>query len=192
MVQAVVNNLNNIQDVLALNEAKLQSANKPAEPVSKEDFNKIFDDKKQVALDSEQTENKSQLSKEKSTITDLKTKHSIENDDIVSVELKNAITKALNDSKVENSLDLTLSKDIAEIISQLKEFIESTAEDGEIIIDESMLDKLSEFVSGDDIQNLLSEIKKSSEDEDVKTLFAQIAEILNTKTVQNSEIKEDV
>lgn len=192
MTQAVINNLNSLQDVLALNEAKLQSVNKSVETVSKQDFNKILDNKKQVAETSNEIEVENQLSEENSTIATIKTNNSDEADKTTQLDLKAIISAAMEESKVENSLDLTLAKDITEIINQLKEFIESATEDGEIVIDEAMLDKLREFVNSDDIQNLLSEIKKSSDDEEIKTLFAQIAEVLNTKAVQNSEIKEDL
>lgn len=184
MTQAVINNLNNLQDVLALNEAKLQPVNKQVGSLEKTDFNKIFDNKKQVAQSSVETEDKSQLSEENSTIANFKTKSSDDTDKTTLVDLKDVISAAMEELKVEKSLDLTLAKDVTEIINQLKEFIESATEEGEIIVDETMLENLAAILNSTDFQNMFSQLEDTSDGEEIKALFAQISEILNAKSSQ--------
>lgn len=204
MTQAVINNLNSLQDVLALNEAKLQSVNKSVETVSKQDFNKILDNKKQVnsseevefnqnldnkkqvAETSNEIEVENQLSKENSTIATIKTNNSDEADKTIQLGLKAIISAAMEESKVENSLDLTLAKDITEIINQLKEFIESATEDGEIIVDEAMLEKLSAIINSADFQNIFNQINEASENDELQALFAQVSSVFNTKNSQET------
>ena len=210
MTQAVINNLNSLQDVLALNEAKLQSVNKSVETVSKQDFNKILDNKKQVnfsekanfnqeinnkeqvATTSDKAEVGNQLSKEKSTIADLKSTKNIDSTISIDVkamslaDLKDVVTAAMQDSKIEKSLDLTLAKDVTEIINQLKDVIESATEDGEIIVDEAMLEKLSAIINSADFQNIFNQINEASENDELQALFAQVSSVFNTKNSQET------
>ena len=70
MTQAVIGNLNNLQEFLVSNETKLSAVDKQVDSLEKTDFNKILDDKKQVATISDMKEIKNQLSETQSTITE--------------------------------------------------------------------------------------------------------------------------
>ena len=87
--------------------------------LSETDFNKILDDKTQVATSSTKVEDENQLAQAKSTVANLKPTESTKDDTKTLVDLKDVITAAMQDSTIEKSLDLTLAKDVSEIINQL-------------------------------------------------------------------------
>lgn len=142
MTQAVGNTLNNLEQLLLSQKEAQNLAEKPFSGMDKYvDFKKIFDDK---------------LEKNQNTIEDLKKMSLcdkninvsinvnlcniqdedalIEQETLISAEdFKEILDKEIDEVNVETSLDLTLAKDIEEIISQLKEAIEDTVK----IIDES-------------------------------------------------------
>lgn len=210
MTQALINNLNCLQEKLVSNEAMFQGANKQIDSLDKTDFNKILDDKKQVnsfekANFNQEINNKeqvattsnkvgvgNQLSKEKSTIADLKSTKNINStisSDVKAMslsDLKDVVTVAMQDSKIEKSLDLTLAKNVTGIINQLKGVIESATEDGEIIVDEALLENLGAIINSADFQNIFNQVKEVSEDDEIQALFAQISSILNIKTSQET------
>ncbi len=142
MTQAVGNTLNNLEQLLLSQKEAQKLVEKPFSGMDKDvDFKKIFDGK---------------LEKSQNTIEDLKKMSLcdkninvsinvnlcniqdedalIEQETLISAEdFKEILDKEIDEVNVETSLDLTLAKDIEEIISQLKEAIEDTVK----IIDES-------------------------------------------------------
>ena len=194
MTQAVINNLNNLQEMLAQDSANSRSVGMlDSAPFA--DFNKVLDKKMQVAespLQSKGNIHQSQNIKENSTIANLKYSQSEGVGKTSLADLRSILTQAMKESKVENSLDLTLAKDVNEIINQLKDFIESTTEEGEIIIDETMLNKLGELIGFDDMQKMFDRLKDSFDDKESQMLFAQVAAVLNTKVPENTVLVEDI
>lgn len=116
MTQAVNNNiLNNLEQMLS-NTTK--SISKPAENVvSAMDKTPIFKNVLETKLDKEPT-----------SISDLKN-NALDGEDSVNLtNFKEILKQATDEANVETSLDLTLARDITEIISQLKTAVENTTE----------------------------------------------------------------
>lgn len=105
MTQAIINTLNNLENTLLNN--KVQN---PAMDKSGFDFERVF-------------ENKSTK-----TIGDLKSKENPAAKPDELEEFRKFLKKATSEANVETSLDLTLARDINEIISQLKDAVEEVSE----------------------------------------------------------------
>lgn len=126
------------------------------------------------------------------TLGDIKTK----NTDLISTQelatFKEILAKASNEANVETSLDLTLAKDMSELIAQFKDLLEkvkadfSTTEDSaesiEVATEENeVTDKLVI-----DLMNMLSDITKLNDAKDIKeldlsALYSQVCLVLNNK-----------
>ena len=134
MTQSVTNNLNNLEQMLSAQTKTQKVTEDVASGMDKiKDFTKVFE---------------STLNKEPSSIKDVKLKISEENVDIknntiASAIFKEILEKTTEEANVETSLDLTLARDINEIISQLKEAVENATE----IIEE---DSEEEFIAVED------------------------------------------
>lgn len=119
MTQSVTNTLNNIEQMLSIKETPKKVTDVVDSGMDKTtDFEKVFD---------------STLNKEVSTLTEVKERVSTDKLSIVSADFKEILKKTTDEANVETALDLTLAKDIEEIISQLKEAVENATE----IIEES-------------------------------------------------------
>ena len=100
-------------------------------------------------------------------------------DNVISEEenlFKKILKKARYEANAEKSLDLTLGRDINDVINQFKDYIESATQEGEIVIDEAMLEKL----------------KNGSLDDEIEMIFAQVMAMANTQVNQNSILAEDL
>ena len=157
MVQALVNKFNNINDVMTDKSLQFNAVDKKL-GFETMDFSNFFD-------------NKVNSLNESNRIADLHKKDIPEK-----INLQKMLKKAQHQANAENSLDLTLEKDINDLINQFKDFIESSTEDGKIVIDDDMLQKL----------------KKMFDEEELKTLFSQYMAILNSEVVQDINLKENL
>lgn len=143
MTQTVINTLNKFEQIFQANE----NGQKVSETISSgmdktKDFTKVFE---------------STLDKKTATVDDLKTnndniKNDEQNNTIASKEFKQILEQATDEANIESSLDLTLAKDINEIISQLKEAVENAAE----IVEEDSVeeDSVEEISVNADVLNL--------------------------------------
>ena len=115
MTSTIVNTLNNLEKMFSTQSEDQKVYEKLHSGMDKsKDFKKIFD---------------SSISKnETKSITDVKKSQSMHKNSIASNEFKKILKEASKEANVETSLDLTLAKDINEIISQLKEAVEDANE----------------------------------------------------------------
>ena len=109
MTQAVTNIYNNLNEALMKDTSVVSAVTKPA------DFTKVLDEK----IDAESVP---------MTIGDMK---SALNSNITNMmsDLQETITNATNEANMENSLDLTLARDIKDIIKQLRSSLNISIED---------------------------------------------------------------
>ncbi len=129
MTQAVNNNiLNNLEQMFSNTESISKSAEKVTSGMDKStNFKNVLENK---------------LDKEPSSVDDLKNKNSNTDDSSIKItNFKEILKQTTDEANVETSLDLTLARDISEIISQLKDAVENATEiiennDNEINLDE--------------------------------------------------------
>lgn len=150
MTQAIVNNLNKTEEFMSFHNdfknenLKVTSAmdrfnkelNSATHKVSNEDFKKVFD-KKVVDNPINNGQIKTKKTSETSlTINDMKKSKDVSINDLSSQEnqeaLKEVLNEAISEANVQTSLDLTLAKDINEVISQLKVMLEDTEAEYEV------------------------------------------------------------
>ena len=160
MVQALVNNLNNLQEMIESKTSQFAITNNNSKF---NNFNNILTDN----LD--KSNNSTQIAKFNQTRANSELSESEK-------YFKDVLKKAQQEARNEKSLDLTLAKDINDVISQFKDFIESATEEGEIVIDENMLEK----------------IKNGSLDDEIEMIFAQVMTMANTQVTQSSILAEDL
>ena len=130
MTELLANSLNNIEEILS-NTKNQKSYSTDVVGVNKsEDFKKIFD----KTVDKVKS-NQSDTDKLNHTISFVKEKGLEEKDNVNSAKVvenwadfKEVLTKITEEANAETSLDLTLARDINEIISQLKDAIEQASE----------------------------------------------------------------
>ena len=142
MTNSVINTLNNFEQMISVksNNSKLtESLNSGMDKM--QDFRKVFD--KEIG--------KNNLSINKDPQNTIEKTAKIKSSTIAS-----EINSIKNDIQAETSLDLTLARDIEEIISQLKEAVEDTNELIEketegLIISSEMMEILSEKFSDLDL-----------------------------------------
>ena len=157
MTQAITKTLNNLEQILTSSKEvkRFNDAIEPKMDKSSK-FERIFDStikKKDSTNDDNSAKlNQQPHSDQKDTLTDIKSNNdtsSINNDtesnhkivntldsiksndetkvSITSEDFKKILANATEDANIESSLDLTLAKDISEIISQLKDAIENVS-----------------------------------------------------------------
>lgn len=157
MTQAITKTLNNLEQILTSSKEvkRFNDAIEPKMDKSSK-FERIFDStikKKDSTNDDNSAKlNQQPHSDQKDTLTDIKSNNdtsSINNDtesnhkivntldsiksnnetkvSITSEDFKKILANATEDANIESSLDLTLAKDISEIISQLKDAIENAS-----------------------------------------------------------------
>ena len=191
MTQAVANTLNNLEQMIS-SQSNLQkvSGDTISAMDKTQDFTKVFE---------------STLNKEISTIDDVKLKTSqesaeIKDDTIISIEFKEILQEATDEANIETSLDLTLAKDINEIITELKEAVENTSEiiedfsseDSVVIVDEFLnneegLDVEIENKEQDDVQVQTQDLNSQEQ----KISFEQVL-TFSDKSLLNVDIKDNV
>lgn len=205
MTNVVVNSLNNMDEML-LSGSKIQkSAEKIDSAMDRSSsFDAIFD----KSIEKSQNETVKDVQEKTLTISDLiekfkngkKTIEDIKNSDtqVISeknvdwLNFKNILKEITDEANVETSLDLTLARDINEIISQLKEAIESVSE---IIDDGSLEGVATEDIAGvveelivefDNSENNLNIESKTELKEAFKNILAIIDNLID-KTQANTE-----
>lgn len=159
MTQAVSNNLNNLQEMVSqVNQVsnKITETTRAADVVSTEkvsdklvDFSKVLE--KQVAKD------------DAKTIADLKNGNFVDQAETDWANFREVLSQITGEKNIETSLDLTLARDINEIISQLKEAIDETVDETEDLVEKTEVveEITTELVSGDDeavIDDVIAEV----------------------------------
>lgn len=192
MTQSVTNNLNNLEQMLSTQSSMQKVKEDVTSAMDKtKDFTKVFE---------------STLNKEISTIEDVKLKISeisedkinLENNTIASVEFKEILQKATEEANIETSLDLTLARDINEIISQLKEAVENAteiieegSEDEEvaIVVDEQVNDEEELDV---ELENDEQVIAQDSDKQEQEFQFEQLLTFIDKSLITKAEAKTEV
>ena len=127
-------------------------------------FEKIFDKTINANADTQIQEGKS--IGEKQTINDVQVSNTLSNNDENWTEFKNILNEITEEANAETSLDLTLARDINEIITQLKEAIENATEiiekDSEATADEELI--VSEEVLVGVLEEKLPEVEVDTEE----------------------------
>lgn len=158
MTTAIANTLNNIEEFL---------------PQTKQDSTQNFGVDKNLnfkkVLDSKIEENP-QL-----TLGDFK--KTFTNNSEALNNFKKILKKATNEANVESSLDLTLAKDITEIISELKENLETTNEYTE---------------TEDEILENSEEVLLEASQEEAPLFYEQIISITNSYTNKETELSQSL
>lgn len=114
-IDSIASITNNIEEVLSKKDVVSKADDKFNGMDDKKNFEEIF----------EKNIEKNPTLKETPKLTNSKKD---DENSINSVEFQNILRQATNVANVETSLDLTLAKDVSEIISQLKAAVESTTE----------------------------------------------------------------
>ncbi len=209
MTQSVTNTLNNLEQMLSAKKDAQKYAKSAVSGMDKStDFKKVLDStvNKEASTVDKAKENisgdlkkvlGSNTKKDSSTIADVKEVVSTDQKmTIVSEDFKEILEKATDEANVETSLDLTLARDINEIISQLKEAVENATE----IIEESKEESSDEVLANDLIEaeesltlELDAEIsttdeKLKTEEQTPKTSFDQVLAFID-KSNKNVDLK---
>ena len=189
MTQTVINTLSNIEQMFS---------NKLEKQKVSETFNsstdKIKDFKK--ILDSTLSENREGL-----TINDFKENILVrgDNNKIASLEFKKILQEVTEESNVETSLDLTLARDISEIISQLKEAVENANElidvNSEEIIDKVSVENVDDELGEEVFENLLGVINLNQQEKNVdltlEKLDLDVLKTVEELIIANSELNKN-
>ena len=215
MTQAITNTkLNNLEKMLS-NVEKTSKTTFDGTDKSLNDFKKVFDktldknsDKSCINTNTDEN-TKSETTNEILDFEQVKESLNKEENSENWSEFKNLLTEISKEANIETSLDLTLAKDITEIIDQLKEAIESTDE----IINATTSEEDFSLVLNQEL-NLEQELDlnsdtelnfEGSEDVDIdsenaiiknesKIVFEQLLTSLNAISegvVKKSELQED-
>lgn len=192
MVQALVNSLNNVNNAMVDKSLQFNGVDKCIDFESNV-FDKLFD-KEICCLE------------QNIRIADLNKNLGLENSSIVN--FKKILQKAQHEANVESSLDLTLDKDITDVLNKFKDFIESSKEEGKALDDDSFYEKLKATFSDDDlkiifahylaIMNLGIDQANSFADslasikEDIASLFSEITEETNIVNLDLEAVVENV
>jgi len=178
MTQAIVNNLNKIEDLIEVQKNIKDKTSTTSNAIEKtmNSFGKVLDTRinnnnhdKQNSTNFNNT-NKNDIKiienpeiKDPKTLGDLKIKTNSADTTIatesLAIKFKEILAQATTEANTETSLDLTLTRDINEIISQLKEAVENTEENIESIenSEEILVEDVLEESTSEDI-NLYDEI----------------------------------
>ena len=146
MTQAVTNIYNNLNEALMKDTSVVSAVTKPA------DFTKVLDKK----IDAENVS---------MTIGDMK---SASNSNITNImsDLQETITNATNEANMENSLDLTLARDIKDIIKQLRSSLNINIEDAET--EEKEISEQSDEIVISETENAEAEEAEDAETDTLK------------------------
>lgn len=162
MTSTIVNTLNNLEKMLSTQSEVQKVSEKLHSGMDKaKDFKKIFD---------------SSISKnETKSIKDVKDSQIMHNNSIASNEFKTILKEVSKEANVETSLDLTLAKDINEIISQLKEAVEDANEAIESV--------------GGALENSVSETIENSVSETLENSAQIVENTINDESVLENQIE---
>ena len=178
MTSTVVNTLNNLEKMLSTQSEVQKVSEKLHSGMDKaKDFKKIFD---------------SNISKnEAKSIKDVKDSQSVHKNSIASNEFKRILKEASKEANIETSLDLTLAKDINEIISQLKEAVED-ANEAIDAVEESLENSVSETIenSAQIVENAIND--ESALENQIESSDNQLAEQILTSLSDISSIQKNL
>ena len=120
----------------------------------------------------------------KTTISEVKNgeKGSIDADSQTTADFKTVLKEFTEDSNIETALDLTLAKDMGEIISQLKDAVEDTTQ----AIEENSEDLISDIEIN--VDSLITE-EDDSKDVEIKIPFEQVLTFVDKSIVVDKEIQ---
>lgn len=178
MTSTVVNTLNNLEKMLSTQSEVQKVSEKLHSGMDKaKDFKKIFD---------------SNISKnEAKSIKDVKDSQSVHKNSIASNEFKRILKEASKEANIETSLDLTLAKDINEIISQLKEAVED-ANEAIDAVEESLENSVSETIenSAQIVENAIND--ESALENQIESSDNQLTEQILTSLSDISSIQKNL
>ena len=168
MTQAIENTkINHFEEMLSNKQKVCESVANGMDKTTS-DFKNVFDktlDKARVKIDNNEInlDKKLDFSEIKAAIKDLKNTNTEEMDIVENwSEFKDLLTEITSEANVETSLDLTLAKDINEIITQLKEAVEKT--------DEIIEDSLDVEIAAKDSTLLNSELLNASDNKEEENI----------------------
>lgn len=162
-----------LQNDLNIKDTNPQIAEQTDMSKSEPEFGKLLDSKIKTSGDKN-------ISKPK-TLGDIKTKTQSVDDGLS--RFKEILMKAAGEINVENSLDLTLGKDIGKIISQLKDAVSSS------INPEKNIDEAAENSDFDYVASILNERKKKEADSDDEA--SEIIALMTASVVKTDNITEN-
>lgn len=190
MTQAISNNLNNLQEMVSqVNQVsnKIPEVTKTTDLISKDnvsgklvDFSKVLE--KQVAKD------------DIKTISDLKNSKFVDKNETDWVNFREVLSKITGEKNIETSLDLTLARDINEIISQLKEAIDETVDETEDLVEKTEVveEITTELISEDEeavIDDVIAEVVPEIEaDADTQKNESPVYNVLVDAQLLNKEL----
>lgn len=144
----------------------------------------------------------SKVKTKKTTISEVKNgeKGSIDADSQTTADFKTVLKEFTEDSNIETALDLTLAKDMGEIISQLKDAVEDTAQaieensedlisDIEINVDSLITEEDDEKLTMDIPTQDLVTLEDDSKDVEIKIPFEQVLTFVDKSIVVDKEIQ---
>jgi len=197
MTQVISNTLNNVSEMLTNANQSVNKINAVDEiksvdktGLNQTEFSRVFD--KQVAKENKPT----------MTLADVKAKRNDYKAPENWSDFTKILQKATGEANIETSLDLTLARDINEIISQLKEAIDETIDETEDIIEKTdVVEELTTETLTDEevlMEELVDNeaVNKDDKTQDKVALYEQILSFVNgvdnnqiIKTTQNTAEK---
>lgn len=191
MTQAVSNTNINLQEMMT------QAQHVVSNSSASKDYTTAQDAIKKV-IDFDKVYEKQVNTEEKQTLGDLKSRGLNQDIETNWADFTKILSKATGEANVETSLDLTLARDIDEIISQLKKAIDETVDETEDLVEKTVVvDELT-------TQNLTEEeVVENSETDSVETnelvIFEQLLTFINKNNnlefnenkTNNSEVKTE-
>ena len=201
-IQTIANIANNMEEMISSKDNVSKNNDAISAMDKSNNFDKIFE--RNIDKNTKENSDNKNLSQNLKTLDDVKSVKSREIT-IDSAEFQKILKSATDEANVETSLDLTLARDISEIITQLKEAVENASEiietnneeettleeltaliEEPLETDESLL---SELESNDLQSNMDSESKGSDSQETFEQLLA-LGQEMKINLIDNS-IKEE-
>ena len=197
MTQAVSNTLNNLQEMMTQVKQEPNKLNAISEVVSadkttksQKEFSNIFD--KQVAK-----EEKINVK----TLADVKIKNQDQQKNDNWANFQEIVSKISDEANVETALDLTLARDIGEIISQLKQAIDETVDETEDLIEKTdVVEDITTQTVGEEellsgvisVDEELTAAEDENEDEDENVVLEQLMLLTANKNSSTTEITDKI
>lgn len=201
MTQAVSNNLNNLQELMA-QATQLQNKASEVKEVSVidktsnklVDFSKVYE--KQVSKENNNVKVEDNNWAEVKTIADLKNDTFIQQEDTNWADFQAILSKITEESNIETSLDLTLARDIEEIISQLKDAIDEKVDETEDIVEQTSVveEAVTLFIEGEEIDASGEPVLNAeiSNEDIVEGLLATVDNGVYSKAEKLENVSEEI
>lgn len=198
MTQVTINTLNNLENMLTKHSEVSKQVDTLASGMDKStNFKDVLNNKLEKV---ESALNDVKTIKDIKTLKDVSNNEASLGDKIVAdkeIEFKELLKEVTDEANVETSLDLTLARDINEIISQLKEAVENAAEivektdSEEDTAEEIISEELAVQLENLPLKNInLENPEQSQADTEKKNLFEQILTLINKSDLVSNSTKE--